>query len=77
MDNSALGRIANMHLALCDMLELGARDPLAMKLAEAQVSPKHRCIYNALNVSLSVYTALYEPLFLRLTRLLLFVVMCV
>lgn len=42
MDNSALGRIANMHLALCDMLEQGARDPLAMKLAEAQVSPTDR-----------------------------------
>eukprot|EP00794_Sanderia_malayensis_P004794 gene4794-5421_t len=34
--NDSLGRVAHMHLALCDMLPDGACDPLAMSLAESQ-----------------------------------------
>lgn len=34
--NSSLGRIANMHLALCDFLEEGIFDERCKKLAEAQ-----------------------------------------
>ena len=36
MTNDALGKIAHMHLALCDIQEKGARDPLAIELAKAQ-----------------------------------------
>ena len=36
IENDALGRVANMHLAVCDQLELGAMDPLAKCLAESQ-----------------------------------------
>ena len=36
MMNDSLGRVANMHLALCDMMEKGACDDLACKLAESQ-----------------------------------------
>lgn len=35
VENEALGRIANMHLAICDLLADGARDPLAIELAKA------------------------------------------
>merc|ERR1719317_793862 len=31
-----LGRVAHMHLALCDILDSGAVDPMARKLAETQ-----------------------------------------
>lgn len=34
--NDALGKIAHIHLALCDMLPLGALDPLAQELAKSQ-----------------------------------------
>ena len=36
MTNACLGRIARMHLALSDILPDGARDPLAMEVAEQQ-----------------------------------------
>ena len=36
MQNDALGRVAHMHLALCDILEDGACDPLAIDLAKSQ-----------------------------------------
>jgi RNA-dependent RNA polymerase len=36
MENDALGRIANLHLALCDILPSGACEPLAMELAKSQ-----------------------------------------
>ena len=35
-ENDALGRVANMHLALCDQLPKGAMDPLAKQLALSQ-----------------------------------------
>ncbi|KAK2716880.1 hypothetical protein QYM36_007131 [Artemia franciscana] len=34
--NDVLGRVAHLHLALCDRREGGACDPLAMKVAESQ-----------------------------------------
>jgi hypothetical protein len=34
--NDALGRLANMHLALCDQLPLGAMEGLAKRLAQSQ-----------------------------------------
>ncbi|XP_065565353.1 uncharacterized protein LOC136030359 [Artemia franciscana] len=34
--NDVLGRVAHLHVALCDRMEKGACDPLAMKLAESQ-----------------------------------------
>ena len=36
VSNDSLGKIANMHLALCDQLEDGACDPLAISVAELQ-----------------------------------------
>uniref|UniRef100_A0A1I8JQW4 RNA-dependent RNA polymerase n=1 Tax=Macrostomum lignano TaxID=282301 RepID=A0A1I8JQW4_9PLAT len=36
LENTFLGRVAHMHLALCDLLQDGACDPLARKLAESQ-----------------------------------------
>ena len=36
MKNDALGRVAHIHLALCDIQEQGALDPLAMELAKSQ-----------------------------------------
>ncbi|KAK2725782.1 hypothetical protein QYM36_000314 [Artemia franciscana] len=36
LSSDMLGQIANLHLALCDQLDKGACDPIAMKLAEAQ-----------------------------------------
>lgn len=36
MKNDCLGRVANMHLALCDMLNNGACDEIALRLAESQ-----------------------------------------
>ena len=36
MRNEMLGRVAHMHLALCDILDSGAVDPMARKLAESQ-----------------------------------------
>ena len=34
--NDALGRVATMHLALCDIMPLGACDPIAIELAKSQ-----------------------------------------
>ena len=36
MENDALGRVAHMHLALCDLKEKGAVDPVCKSLAESQ-----------------------------------------
>ena len=36
MQNEALGRVAHMHLALCDIQYKGSMDPLCKKLAESQ-----------------------------------------
>jgi len=36
MENDCLGRVATKHIAVCDILEKGARDPLAVQLAKAQ-----------------------------------------
>ena len=36
MKNDALGRVAHMHLALCDILDDGACDPLSIDLAKSQ-----------------------------------------
>ena len=36
MKNDCLGRVATKHTAVCDILEKGARDPLAVELAKAQ-----------------------------------------
>ena len=36
MANDSLGRIAHKHLALCDILDDGARHPLAIELAKSQ-----------------------------------------
>ena len=36
MANDSLGRVAHKHLALCDILDDGARDPLAIELAKSQ-----------------------------------------
>ena len=36
MSNDCLGRVAHKHLALCDIVDKGARDPVAMELAKAQ-----------------------------------------
>jgi RNA-dependent RNA polymerase len=36
MENDTLGRVAHLHLALCDILPDGACDPLAMELAKSQ-----------------------------------------
>ncbi|XP_057311884.1 uncharacterized protein LOC130649592 [Hydractinia symbiolongicarpus] len=38
MKNDSLGRVAHKHLALCDIKEDGARDPLAIELAKSQSS---------------------------------------
>ncbi|XP_065649338.1 uncharacterized protein LOC105846434 isoform X3 [Hydra vulgaris] len=38
MMNESLGRIAYMHLALCDFIEDGARNPLAVELAKSQAA---------------------------------------
>lgn len=35
ISNESLGRVAHLHLALCDLLPNGALDPLAMELAKA------------------------------------------
>jgi len=36
MKNDALGRVAHLHVALCDILEEGACHPLAIELAKSQ-----------------------------------------
>ena len=36
MANDLLGRVAHLHLALCDLLPDGAKDPLALELAKSQ-----------------------------------------
>ena len=36
LSSDALGQVAHLHVALCDRMEKGACDPLAMKLAESQ-----------------------------------------
>ncbi|RHY39340.1 hypothetical protein DYB30_007578, partial [Aphanomyces astaci] len=36
MSNDTIGRVARLHLALCDTLDSGATDPLAIALAEQQ-----------------------------------------
>lgn len=36
MSNDCLGRVAHKHLALCDILDEGARDPVACELAKVQ-----------------------------------------
>ena len=36
MENDALGRVAHLHMALCDQLEDGAIDHLAIELAKSQ-----------------------------------------
>jgi hypothetical protein len=36
MCNSSLGKVANLHLALCDQLPEGARDELAIEVAKQQ-----------------------------------------
>ncbi|XP_065649345.1 uncharacterized protein LOC105846402 isoform X2 [Hydra vulgaris] len=38
MKNDSLGRIAHKHLALCDFIENGARNPLAVELAKSQAA---------------------------------------
>ena len=36
MTNDSLGRVAHLHLALCDLMPCGAKDPLALELAKSQ-----------------------------------------
>ena len=38
MENDSLGRVAHKHLALCDFIENGARNPLAIELAKSQAA---------------------------------------
>ena len=42
--NKPLGRIANLHLACCDIQEGGALDPLCLDLAQAQSLAVRFCL---------------------------------